>query len=460
MWIGPLGSQAAPEPQRGTTRYRLVTWVAEVQFGVLAVARKRPTRSTLRGRICERSPTLRIAYLVHNLADPAVGKRVRMLTALGDEAMVIGFNRDDRPCHEIEGVPAIDLGRTFDLDLSQRAVAIAKECLHLENWARRITGCDVIIARNLEMLVLGSLARRKCAAQAALVYESLDIHRIFLSKPPLGSCMRGVERLLMREADLLIVSSSAFLREYFEPLQKVSGDSLPSLLLENKLFPAPAADAPSRDQQNETPPWRIGWFGMIRCRKSLDYLCDLSMQHPGLAELTIRGRPTRAAFADFDAQVERSPGVSYGGPYRPAELPALYSGVHFNWAIDYFEEGANSGWLLPNRIYEGGAFASVPIALRGTETARWLARWGIGICIDELGDLADFLRQLTPSRYAELRLACRSVPRSAFVAGTVDCSSLRDGLQGAVARRRGMEGSMMARLDSASPGTTKRAMTL
>ena len=377
---------------------------------------------------------MRIAYLVHNLADPAVGKRLRMLTALGDDAVAVGFHRDDCFYREIEGIPAIDLGRTFDLNLSHRAVAIAKECLRLGDWARKISGSDVIIARNLEMLVLAVLARRKYAPQAALVYECLDVHRILLSRQVTGSCMRAVERLLMREADLLMVSSPAFLREYFEPLQNVTGDKVSSLLMENKLFPAPPAEAIGRELAQ--PPWRIGWFGMIRCQKSLDHLCDLARRYPGLIEVTIRGRPTRPAFGDFDGQVERSAGISFAGTYRPEELPALYGGVHFNWAIDFFEEGANSGWLLPNRIYEGGAFSSVPIVLRGTETARWLAGWGIGVCIDDLDGLAEFLRQLTPLKYAELSRASQAVPRSAFVAGTSDCALLREALKQAIERRR------------------------
>ena len=396
---------------------------------------------------------MRVAYLVHNLTDPAVGKRLRMLTAQGDDAIAIGFNRDDRSCHEIEGIPAIDLGRTFDLNLSHRAVAIAKECLQLGNWAQRICGSDVIIARNLEMLTLAVLARRRYAPQAALVYECLDIHRTLLLKRVFGTGMRAVERSLMRVVDLLIVSSPGFLREYFEPLQKMTEDKPPCLLLENKFFPAPSADAPPDRSPGHVrhrrfgPPWRIGWFGMIRCRKSLDFFCDLARRHPGLIELTIRGRPTRPAFVDFDAQVAGTPGISYEGTYRPDELDALYGGVHFNWAIDYFEEGANSKWLLPNRIYEGGAFASVPIALNGTETARWLGRLGIGVCIDNLDGFDEFLCALTASHYDELRHASEAVPKSAFVAGMNDCDVLRDALQGAIARRRRIDGATGAVAD-------------
>ena len=120
---------------------------------------------------------------------------------------------------------------------------------------------------------------------------------------------------------------------------------------------------------------------MIRCRKSLGLLRELARRNPGLVEIVIRGRPARTEFDNFDDEVAHTPGVTFGGPYRPAELQSLYSGVHFNWAVDYFEEGANSALLLPNRIYEGGRYGVIPIALAQTETGAWLNRRGIGVSV-------------------------------------------------------------------------------
>jgi hypothetical protein len=117
--------------------------------------------------------------------------------------------------------------------------------------------------------------------------------------------------------------------------------------------------------------------------------------------------------------------VSFDGAYRSAELSGLYGGVHFSWAIDYFEEGANSALLLPNRIYEGGPHGVVPIALSRTETGCWLKQRGIGILFDSPGDeLGCFLEHLTSSAYGRLRQAVRSQPRRSFVADRTDCESL------------------------------------
>ena len=39
---------------------------------------------------------MRIAYFVHDLSDPAVGRRVRMLRTGGAEVTVLGFRRAER----------------------------------------------------------------------------------------------------------------------------------------------------------------------------------------------------------------------------------------------------------------------------------------------------------------------------------------------------------------------------
>jgi hypothetical protein len=131
------------------------------------------------------------------------------------------------------------------------------------------------------------------------------------------------------------------------------------------------------------------------------------------------------AFRNFDEQIAQSPGVSFGGAYRLDELNALYRNVHFNWAIDYFEEGANSALLLPNRIYEGGRHGAVPIASVKTETGRWLQQRGIGVVFDSpRHELGCFLEHLTSGAYARLHLAVRSLPSRTYVADRTDCDGL------------------------------------
>jgi len=56
---------------------------------------------------------LKVAYFVHDLTDPAVGKRVSMLTTAGAEVTVLGFRREDKAVETIERARTVDLGRTM-----------------------------------------------------------------------------------------------------------------------------------------------------------------------------------------------------------------------------------------------------------------------------------------------------------------------------------------------------------
>ena len=72
---------------------------------------------------------LRVAYIVHDINDPAVARRVTMLRAAGAEPVVLGFRRDDRTPADISGAPWVDLGQTRDARLAQRALAVARNLL-------------------------------------------------------------------------------------------------------------------------------------------------------------------------------------------------------------------------------------------------------------------------------------------------------------------------------------------
>lgn len=368
---------------------------------------------------------MRIAYFVHDLSDPAVSRRVRMLLAGGAEVTVLGFRRSDQ-APEIPGAEVIDLGRTHDGAFVQRIGKVLGAMVRSPALKPALARADVVMARNLEMLLLATVARRQHRPPAGLVYECLDVHRLMLGRGAAGAALRGLERGLMRAADLLVVSSPAFIDSYFAARQGVDGRGrLPVLLVENKVLELTTPTASPGPVRPVGPPWRIGWCGAIRCRRSLDLLAGLAARRPDLLTVEIRGRPAHTEFDDFAAQVASVSGLSFGGPYMAQDLPELYGGVHFAWAIDWFEAGANSAWLLPNRIYEGGRFGAVPLALNGVETGRWLAARGLGVLMDDPAtELETVLETMTPGRYRALAARAAAAPAADFVAGPDDCREL------------------------------------
>lgn len=373
---------------------------------------------------------MKLAYFVHDLTDPAVTRRVRMLQAGGVQPVVLGFRRADAAPESLEGCPTVDLGRTYDARLGHRARMTALAALGAGRHRRLLAGAEVVMARQLEMLAVGEAARRLCGLKARLVYEALDIHRIMLQPGAKGRAMRTAEKALLRRSDLLVVSSPAFVDAYFAPVQGVGRDiRLPVALVENKVLELGERRAPRPAPPPPGPPWKIGWMGAIRCRRSFEILAGLAERRPDLVEVAIHGRPAYTEFDDFDGRVAALPNVRFGGPYTAADLGRLYGEVHFSWAIDYMEEGQNSSWLLPNRIYESGRFGAVPLALAGVQTGRWLSERGFGVRLEDPAALEGILEGLTPERYAALRAELEAVPEQAFYADASDCRALGEGLK-------------------------------
>jgi succinoglycan biosynthesis protein ExoL len=368
---------------------------------------------------------VRIAYFVHDLSDPAVARRVRMLQAGGAQVSVLGFRRSDTG-PPLDGAEVVELGRTYDARFAQRIGQVAATIARSGALRPALAGADVVLARNLEMLAVATAARRRHASRAGLVYECLDVHRLMLGGGAGGAGLRALERWLMKSAQLLVVSSPAFVERYFAPRQGLGRRGPPVLLVENKVLDLSGAPPPNRSGRPPGPPWRIGWYGAIRCRRSLDLLGRLAARRPDLVQVVIRGRPALTAFEDFDAQVAAGgPALGFAGPYTAQDLARLYRDVHFTWAIDWFEAGTNSDWLLPNRIYEGGRFGAVPLALSGVETGRWLATRGVGLLMDDPeAELEGLLETMTPARYRTLESAAAAVPAETFAAGLEDCREL------------------------------------
>lgn len=341
---------------------------------------------------------------------------------------LLGFSRDDAPA-TIETLAPVVLGRTENGRFGQRIVAVMRAAFDATGWQAAVVGADVIIARQLETLALAARARESVAPNATLIYECLDIHRLMIGTGLANRALRLLEHRLLRRCQTLIVSSPEFVRSHFERHYR----HLPRVkLIENKVLGS-ELDDPERIRQMlvaprpDGPPWRIGWFGMIRCRRSLDLLAALARSHRGAVEIVIRGRIARDVIPDFDAIVAATPNLYYRGPYdRRTDLGTIYAGMHFAWAIDYYEAGANSDWLLPNRIYEGGLFGAVPIARGGCATAVWLRHHGIGVILE--GDpgtaLNDFFVRLDRAGYDRHAADVRNLSQGTFLYSDEDCAAV------------------------------------
>jgi succinoglycan biosynthesis protein ExoL len=374
---------------------------------------------------------MKIVYFAQDLADPAVHRRVRMLRKGCSDIVLLGFRRSAEPIDSIEGVTPIDLGQTEARKLRRRVGSVVTAMIGLHRHRHAIAGATAVLGRNLDMLLLASLARRRYAPSASLVYECLDIHWAMVSRSPLGAALRWIEGMMLRSCDLLVVSAPDFITGYFN---QVHGQVPPGYLLENKVLESELATeiAPVQPRPAGTP-WRIGWFAAIRCQQSLHLLADLTRRMPGKVQVVIQGNVVWDNVPDFMQVIESTPGLEYRGTYdRRTDLPVLYSDVHFAWTVDFFGRYGNSDKLLPNRLYEAGLYGCVPIAERSVATGRWLENHNAGILLDDPIEESTvrFFETLDADTYAQASKALSLVPRSAFLCSDDECRSVCSALAG------------------------------
>lgn len=355
---------------------------------------------------------VKLVFFGHDARDAAVRRRIKAFADVGADIDAFTMRRGATIAPEWRNV---DLGETRDAAFGQRIQTLVAARPILRQHRNTLRGADIFYARNLDMLALANWARGMSGSRARLVYECLDVHRLLAREDALGVGLRSVERALMRDAALVVVSSPAFVREYFD---KRHAGRARTLLIENRLPPGFAyAPRPApRGQTDER--LRIGWFGNLRCERSLSLLLDLAARFPSRVELSFRGVPASAAIADFEERVSGVDNVKFGGRYAwPQDLAEIYRDIDLVWAGDFHDSGANSKWLLPNRLYEGGYYGAPPLAPADSETGRWIEARGFGFTLAEPLEetLPAFVRSLVRAEVDAARARLLAAPESVFV---------------------------------------------
>ena len=130
--------------------------------------------------------------------------------------------------------------------------------------------------------------------------------------------------------------------------------------------------------------WFLGWVGSLRCRESLIILAQTAAAMGDRLRIKLHGNVHAHAIPDFDAILAAHPSLTYEGPYAyPEGLEPIYTSCDLVWAQDLWQRGANSDWLLPNRIYEASYFGCPQIAVADTETGRRVADGTLGFVLPE-----------------------------------------------------------------------------
>ncbi len=373
-------------------------------------------------------PGLSLVYVGPDMGDAATFRRCEVFAAIGVSINSFAFDRRAGTVERKPRWPHVDLGpMAYGVGLG-RLRALARALARLIARRRTIAAARLLWARNLDLALLMLAVAGK---RQRLAYEVLDIHPMLTRQGHVGRVFRWLERRVLARADLVVVSSPAFVHAYFRHYTPYRG---PVFLLENKVCApldtfSPDRLAVARAGPGAQAPLAIGLVGRLRCARSLRLLEGLLQRTRRRVEVHVFGYAETTAADAFASLLAQGDRVTWHGRFAyPDDLPDVYRRLSLNWCVVFDEhEPLNGLWLLPNRIYEGGLFAVPAIALVGTETGRWVERvgggWLLDAAIDDDGGVAALTKLidgLDATALADKRRHLAAQPVTHFMDGYQD----------------------------------------
>lgn len=355
---------------------------------------------------------MKIAFLLPVQNHVRFQKRISLLKELGVETDIFSFEREHYPGKTIS---YISIGKVKHGNYIKRIVPLIKALSKVRNSIRN---SDVVYAFGLDTGFLGWFAKTLSRRNSKLVYEVGDIREIMVDEGKRGQTLRLMERLLVKRTNVIVVTSPAYVSEYFNKIQGITNSNFQ--VIENKMPYIPENAKYPLFSTNNKRPICIGYFGIIRCSRSLEILKQVAIQSKGRKKVIIHGIPRN--IPRFEKNVAKTPNMEYGGPYRvPEDLAEMYCNIDLVWAC-YPYTGSKKGnwsWAMTNRFYEACAYRRPILAQRGTQDGKRATKLGIGLEID-LSDAKKSVEKIlsvTPDSLVKWSKKIEKLPKEIFVYG-------------------------------------------
>ncbi|WP_235152453.1 hypothetical protein [Dyadobacter sp. CY345] len=253
-----------------------------------------------------------------------------------------------------------------------------------------------------------------------IIYEVPDIREVFFSSGIWGKSIRFFEKLAIPRINLLVATSPEFITEYFIKFRKIKLQDF--RIIENKVHYDQLPGKFERQTSIVSPKIKIGYFGVLRCRASLDCLILLASENQ--FEIILQGI-FMAATSDFEKRIQDLENIQYLGSYHvPDDLSKIYNNVDIVWAAYPFSNNnvGNHLWARTNRYYES-LFFHKPLILQknsaDAKQAKMLENVAIEIDLANIKQAASRLSSvLTPNFLLTARRSLLKVPEHHYLITT------------------------------------------
>lgn len=347
---------------------------------------------------------MKLLFLLPALGHPRHERRIRALERLGVEASTLAFARRQYGAADLP-----DLQLLPKVENARYAKRVWSLLRAVPTVRRKARSADVLYAFSLDTALLALIAM--AGRPIPLAYEVGDIREAFLDPGSRGGLLRALERRVLSRTDVLVATSPSYLSEYYEAQLKPLDQPPSQLVVENKIDPAD--NLPPAVSEKRSSGFRIGYFGVVRCTRSIEVLERLGGEGARGIEVYLRGVERRGV--DLE-KVTQHPHISYDGPYLvPDDLGRMYGGIDLAW-IALHHAKANLRWSRVNRFYEACYYGVPMIAQEGTLDGEVVAAHDLGLVIDLLHPerAVERIRSISSRDLSRWKWNLEQLPRSVY----------------------------------------------
>ena len=211
-----------------------------------------------------------------------------------------------------------------------------------------------------------------------LIFEIPDLRETFFKNNFSAKIHKRLFKYFISKISIVVVTSELFVSDFFKK-NKITIKKY--VLIENKVH---LINRPiSSKKNNDTQQIIIGYFGLVRCEKSLIVLIDF-LDINKKFNLIIYGYYLGISDELID-RVKNSPNIYYKGTYKsPMELYKIYNEIDISWIVYPYskEKDGNFKYARTNRFYEAGFFNKPMIANKFSGDAKFVKSYNVGVNID------------------------------------------------------------------------------
>lgn len=339
---------------------------------------------------------MKIIYILQASSHARYWRRIDKLRELGIKSTVFAFERENFYEGTKGGRQYKSLGNIEQENYKRRIFPLINS---IKTIRGELKEADVVYTFGMDTFIIGWAATLFKGNKPKFVYEVGDIRTVFTNKGIIPKIFRAFEKFILKRTDLLVVTSEAYVHGYFKGIQKLN--KLNYHVIENK----PELKLNVSDinhEKSDNQKIRIGYFGVLRCSRTLEVLKKLIIEHGDKFELYIRGIITQGK--DIVNDIMLLDNVKAEGEYKvPDDLTSMYNQIDIIWACYPYKgkEISNWMWAKTTRFYEACYFKKPMITLEGTQDSYYVKDKGIGMVLN-LSDVDLSVEQLSKLTFQQL----------------------------------------------------------